>query len=157
MITFDESFNLWCSKREHGHLPWETPNNELLVAFHAGWHAHAESLKQVDMFSDKPAVAPHDTHSAITAESIYAAWPVKKARGAALKAIAKAMKVESPANLLAAVKELAACYAEWPAAEKQYLPMCSTFFNQERWADDRATWRKGADAIPSQFSKKYPQ
>jgi hypothetical protein len=27
--------------------------------------------------------------------------------------------------------------------------------NQERWADDRATWRKGAAAAPSQFTKKY--
>ena len=86
---------------------------------------------------------------------IYAAWPVKKARGAAITAIKKAMKKEKPEELLAAVKELAACYANWPATEKQYLPMCSTFMNQERWADDRATWRKGAAATPSQFTRKY--
>jgi len=57
--------------------------------------------------------------------------------------------------LLAAVQELAECYKVWPAAELQYLPMCSTFMNQERWADDRTKWRKGAAATPSQFTKKY--
>jgi hypothetical protein len=49
------------------------------------------------------------------------------------------------------VKELAECYRAWPVTELQYLPMCSTFMNQERWADDRTKWRKGAAAAPSQF------
>ncbi len=162
MTTLDAAFHRWTSKREHGHLPWETPNNELRAAFAAGWYAHAASLKQFDMFGDKPITTaserklatahPADT---ILPETIYAIWPVKKARGAAIKAIAKAMKMEQPAVLLGAVTELAECYKAWPAAEKQYLPMCSTFFNQERWADDRSTWRKGAAAAPSQFSKEY--
>ena len=114
------------------------------------------SIPSVGSTPFNPADLPHDhDHLPITAEMIYAAWPVKKARGAAITAIKKAMKKEKPEELLAAVKELAACYANWPATEKQYLPMCSTFMNQERWADDRATWRKGAAATPSQFTKKY--
>ncbi len=114
------------------------------------------SIPSVGSTPFNPADLPHDhDHLPITAEMIYAAWPVKKARGAAITAIKKAMKKEKPEELLAAVKELAACYANWPATEKQYLPMCSTFMNQERWADDRATWRKGAAAAPSQFTKKY--
>ena len=114
------------------------------------------SIPSVGSTPFNPADLPHDhDHLPITAEMIYAAWPVKKARGAAITAIKKAMKKEKPEELLAAVKELAACYANWPATEKQYLPMCSTFMNQERWADDRATWRKGAAATPSQFTRKY--
>jgi len=65
------------------------------------------------------------------------------------------MKKEKPEELLKAVQELAEAFKAWPAAEKQYLPMCSTFMNQERWADDRQTWRKGAAATPSQFTRKY--
>jgi hypothetical protein len=96
-------------------------------------------------------VPPGET--TITADDIYAAWPVKKARGAAIKAIQKAMKQEKPERLLAAVNELSDCYKQWPVAERQYLPMCSTFMNQERWADSRETWRRGAAAAPSQFSR----
>lgn len=109
----------------------------------------AQSAEQ--LFCKQPVVGSIPSVGSISAEDIYAAWPVKKARGAAILAIKKAMKKEAPEELLKAVQELAEAFKAWPAAEKQYLPMCSTFMNQERWADDRSTWRKGAAAAPSQF------
>lgn len=183
MTPLDESFRLWASKHaQDDHLPWETSREVLFQAFTAGWHSHAESLKQTDLwpgtldgspilagcrtgksFAGEAQLAEQSTRNAlvagsspasgstITAEDIYAAWPVKKARGAAIMAIKKAMNKEPAANLLAAVHELAECYKAWPVTELQYLPMCSTFMNQERWSDDRRTWRKGAAATPSQF------
>jgi hypothetical protein len=176
-VNFTEAFELSYAKHGGNNLPWEISKDAYLNIFHFGWQAHAESLKQTDMFPgswDKDNLRPVSLTGqkpdpcsvvtsvqvgcgapTITAEEIYAFWPVKKARGAAIKAIEKAMKKESPLVLLKAVQELAMCYGKWPVAERQYLPMCSTFFNQERWADDRSTWRKGADAATSQFSKTY--
>jgi hypothetical protein len=176
-MTFQESLDLSWAKHGGHDLPWEMSKEAYTVVFQQGWHAHAEALKQTDLFPgswDKDGLRPHSSTGLerrpcsaevlgsipsegypVTAEDIYALWPVKKARGAAITAIQKAMKKEKPAVLLAAVKELAECYAKWPVAERQYLPMCSTFMNQERWSDDRATWRKGADATTSQFSKTH--
>lgn len=175
-MTFQESLDLSWAKHGGHDLPWEMSKEAYTVVFQQGWHAHAEALKQTDLFPGTWAQDPVSASVAqlaeqgfckaqvvgsspiagsISAEDIYALWPVKKARGAAITAIQKAMKKEKPAVLLAAVKELAECYAKWPVAERQYLCMCSTFMNQERWSDDRATWRKGADATTSQFSKTH--
>jgi len=60
-----------------------------------------------------------------------------------LFAIKKAMKKEKPEALLEALREFVACFQQWPAEEKQYLCNASTWFNQQRWLDDRTTWRKG--------------
>jgi hypothetical protein len=175
-MKFDEAFNLSWDKHGNSGLPWELGKDQYLEIFRRGWHAHAEAIKQTDLFPgswDKDPISAGEAKSdlrricstevagatpvtgSISAEEIYAFWPEKKARGAAIKAIEKAMKKESPLVLLKAVQELAMCYGKWPVAERQYLPMCSTFMNQERWTDDRATWRKGADAATSQFSKTY--
>lgn len=141
-MTPDESFNLYLSKQDHAGLPWQTPVDEVRAIFMAGWAARDEAAKQTTLFSPEPFSVKAE--SAITAETIYAAWPVKKARGAAIPAITKALKKVDGAVLLKAVRDLAAAYAKWPAAERQYLPMCSTFMNQERWLDDPATWQRGA-------------
>lgn len=175
-MNFQESLDLSWSKHGGHDLPWEVSKEAYTVIFQQGWHAHVEALKQTDLFPGtwaldpthaaeaqlavrplckQEAVGSSPTGGSITAEDIYAFWPVKKARGAAITAIQKAMKNESPLVLLKAVQELSMCFAKWPVAERQYLPMCSTFFNQERWADDRSTWRKGADAAASQFSKTH--
>jgi hypothetical protein len=139
-------------------MPWEMKESDLDAAFMAG--VEAGRSEPAGILPPKVMeghflglAANNDPIPRITAEDIYASWPVKKARGAAIKAIQKAMKQEKPERLLAAVNELSDCYKQWPVAERQYLPMAATFFNQERWADDRSTWRKGAAAAPSQFSR----
>lgn len=135
-MTPDESFQLYLSKQDHAGLPWQTPVDEVRAIFMAGWAAALEASRQT--LIPLPMIA--DT---ITPETIYAAWPVKKARGAAIPAITKALKKVDGAVLLKAVQDLAAAFAKWPVAERQYLPMCSTFMNQERWLDDPATWQRG--------------
>jgi len=91
----------------------------------------------------------------LQANGIWALWPVKKAKGAAIPAIKKALKKCHHDDLRGAVAELCVAFTTWPVEERHYLPMCSTWMNQERWLDDRSTWVRGAAAIPSQFSKKY--
>lgn len=74
------------------------------------------------------------------AMTIYLAYPRKVARKAALKAIKKALLEEPFGSLLDAVEE----YAEArKGQDSQYTPHPSTWFNQERWADDRDDWWQG--------------
>ena len=71
------------------------------------------------------------------AMSIYMAYPRKVARKAALRAIKKALLDEPFGDLLDAVEE----YAEArKGQDSQFTPHPSTWFNQERWADDRSDW-----------------
>lgn len=143
-MTPDESFNLYLSKQDHAGLPWQTPVDEVRRHYMAGWAARDEApstLKPETIEGHLVALAA--SKPLPTAEDIYAAWPVKKARGAAIPAITKALKKVDGAVLLKAVQDLAAAFAKWPVAERQYLPMCSTFMNQERWLDDPATWQRG--------------
>ena len=69
--------------------------------------------------------------------TIFHAYPRLVARGAALRAIAKALKAVPFAELLEAVREYARARE---GQERQYTPHCSTWMNQERYADDREEW-----------------
>lgn len=143
--------------------------------FLAGWHAHAESLRQTDLFpgtlSANVAQPVEQLHcrqmvvgsipsvGSITAEDIYAAYPRKVGRADALKAIGKILAVRgtnSPGAviLLKAVQSYAAAVAQWPAADKQYVPFPATWFNRGSYYDAPEEWVRGNGAI-SQFSKKY--
>lgn len=77
------------------------------------------------------------------AETIYAAYPLKAAKGSAIKAILKALTLETYETLLDAAKEYARATATWAKDERKYIAHPSTFFNQHRWQDDRAIWWKG--------------
>ena len=150
-MTLEDSFKQWSTKHDLYDLPWQIDAKVLHDAYSAGWlaggghptldmRAGVQSLGSVNPATDSAAM-------------IWAAWPVKKAKGAAIPAIVKALKKIKPMDLLESVQAMSAAYATWPAAERQYLPMCSTWMNQERWLDDRTTWLRGAAAMPSQFSK----
>jgi len=95
------------------------------------------------------------TTSAITAEDIYAAYPRKVGKQAALKAIEKAHKSQYKTMwmLLQLTQAYAAAVAQWPAADKQYVPHPATWFNRGSYDDDPKEWQRGAAATPSQFSK----
>jgi hypothetical protein len=70
-------------------------------------------------------------------ESLYDAYPRHVGKGAALKAIAKALTKVTFDVLQEAVGAYAtACASDDP----QYLPYPATWFNEERWNDDRKEW-----------------
>lgn len=164
-MTKDEAFALWASKHnmDDGHLPWETDSKVLLAVFTAGWDAHAESLKQATMpWEGASDSAPAGVFSGISPEEIYAAYPRKVGRAAAIQAIKKAMAKVNPAKLYNAVMDYANAVKTWApttrytAAGVDTCPMPTTWFNQQRWTDDRSEWlRGGQKANPSQFSKTY--
>jgi len=75
---------------------------------------------------------------------IYDAYPRKVGRGAAIKAIAKALKRVPFDELLEAV-ELYALGRQ--GEDRKYTPHASTWFNQERWTDDRSEWVPEVDVV----------
>lgn len=73
------------------------------------------------------------------AEAVYLAYPKKVGRPAALRAIRKAVNQHG----FAFVKERTLAYARVVSGgDLTFIPNPSTFFNQERFADDPSTWRK---------------
>jgi hypothetical protein len=74
---------------------------------------------------------------------LYQAYPRKMGKGAASKAIEKALKKVSFETLKGAVEEYAAaCKAS--GLEREFIPYPATWFNQERWDDDRQEWWRSA-------------
>jgi hypothetical protein len=78
-----------------------------------------------------------------TAADIYAAYPRKQAKLAALKSIEKAMRSEDGDVLLKATQDYAAAVAMWDEGDKAFVPLPTTWFNQGRWMDDRKNWFRG--------------
>ncbi len=74
----------------------------------------------------------------ISAEEIYALYPRKVGRAAAIKAIQRALKKCDADELVKAVSEFASIVRDY---ERRFIPHPATWFNQERWADDRREWR----------------
>lgn len=72
------------------------------------------------------------------AELIYAAYPLKVGRPKAIQAILKAMSKCPPDELLAITKR----FAEVRGADMAFIAHPSTWFNQERFNDDPATWSR---------------
>lgn len=73
---------------------------------------------------------------------LYQAYPKKVGKGAAKKSIEKALKKTQFDVLLDAVTEYAkAC--ESIQVGREFIPYPATWFNQERWDDDRTEWWRG--------------
>jgi hypothetical protein len=71
-------------------------------------------------------------------EEIYQAYPRKVAKPKALKAIEAALKKTSYDELLSAVSEYA---KSRDGQDSKYTPHPATWFNAERWHDDRNEWK----------------
>ena len=209
-MNLTTAFEKFIERTGHSSLPWQTSRDEMLDIFTSGWLAHAESLKHADdlfpgTLGHLPLGGGEDYTSAnvaqlveqipckdkvvgsipsvgsITAEDIYAAYPRKVGKQAAIKAIKKVIRagkknedwmceqmgaididndrpMEGPtveAVLLERTKAYAAAVATWPAADKQFIPHPATWFNRGSYDDDPKEWVRGAAATPSQFTKKY--
>jgi DNA-binding Lrp family transcriptional regulator len=83
----------------------------------------------------------------IAPEQVYAAYPLKVARGAALKAIAKALaearKTDGgAAAILRATMDYAEATAKWAEADRKFIPHPATWFNRQSYTDDPETWKR---------------
>jgi len=120
------------------------------AAFCAGWEAGSKAFGNCAT----PAPVEGTTKTVVCAETIYNRWPIKKGRGAAIPAIMKALKKRGYLELLDDVTAYAAAIATWKPEDRQFVPMCSTWMNQERWLDDRSTWVRGT-VHKSQFGTSH--
>jgi hypothetical protein len=101
-----------------------------------GIHTHKDKDKDKDREKD--------------ALEIYEIYPLKVGRPEAIKAILNAFQKAEPAALLEATAAYAKATTLWPEDEKKYIPHASTWFNQERYADDRSNWIKSSPAQSNQ-------
>jgi hypothetical protein len=85
-------------------------------------------------------------------EIIYEAYPRKVARPSALRAIRRAL-ANCSFEFLRERTELFARTYDGPI---HYIPYPSTWFNQERYKDDPANWRRGAAAKANVDRKAQP-
>ena len=76
------------------------------------------------------------------AEAIYLAYPRHVGKGKAIPAIVKALRKVPYEELLGAVQE----FAKAPAGNAgNFTPYPATWFNGEKWNDDRSEWQRSSD------------
>ena len=105
-----------------------------------------KSEKQVSRQTEKSSVSI-PIFAGISAEQVYNAYPLKVGRGAAIKAICKALtearKTDGgAAALLRATMDYAAAVKQWPEADRKFIPHPATWFNRGSYSDDHATWAR---------------
>lgn len=126
--------------------------------FRAGWEAcrrHYDGLNQPPL-----ELLPTGDSEAVTSPAdIYEAYPRHEGRGAALKAISKALRTRSALQLMTATKAYAAAVALWPRTARytkegtDTVPHASTWFNQERYLDDPKVWVRGTPTVGIKVSQ----
>lgn len=109
-----------------------------------GIQRHKDKEKEKDKEKDNGGVGESP------AARIYAAYPRKVAKTAAMKAIVTALERTTADALLAATTAYAAAVAKWPEADRQFVPHPATWFNQGRYEDDPSTWARVPQARPGQ-------
>lgn len=90
------------------------------------------------------------------AAAIYALFPRKIGRQAALRAISKALDKASAGTLEERVRLYASYYRRWPEKEQHYSPHPATWFNDERWLDDEKEWHRPGMAPKAPPPKPAP-
>lgn len=109
-----------------------------------------------------PPKAPPPDSAALDDEKIveiYNAYPRKVGKGAAIKAIAKAVRgqpIREQRRILVATRAFAHAVAHWPERDRKYIPHPSTWFNQLRFDDDPSEWdRGGSPDYSGNYSGNY--
>ena len=103
--------------------------------------AAAKLLRKLADKLDPPKRKPSQSD----AEDIYQQYPRKAGHGLAIKAIQTALKKIDKESLESAVVAYAEAMDKWPEEDKSFIPHPATWFTQERWTDDRATWTRKAN------------
>lgn len=104
--------------------------------------------------AQSPASLPSSADKA-TVDAIYALYPRKVGRLAAVKAIGKAAMLlrerepDALAYLLERVRLYATAVAMWPESERHYCPHAATWFNQGRYDDNPKEWERAPKAAPA--------
>ena len=98
------------------------------------------------------AAPPSPSGIAYNPAGIYALYPRKEGRAAALKAIEKAIKTDGYAVVMEATEAYAKAVSMWPDGDRRFIPHPATWFNQQRYLDDRTAWVRKAPAPVGRFT-----
>lgn len=79
------------------------------------------------------------------AEKIYEAYPRKIGKAGAVTSILKALTKIDFEGLMESVQAYAAAVGDLDSENRKYVPHPATWFNQERWHDDRREWGVNKD------------
>ncbi len=126
-----------------------SPRDDTVTPSHddsPGTHIYETTITETKIMEP----APHDppegefvngkSLSSLLAEEIYGAYPRPVGKPNALRAIRRALASHSPEFLL----ERTRLYARTCNAPTEFIPHPATWFSQERFNDDPATWRRSA-------------
>jgi hypothetical protein len=114
---------------------------------------HGETSLPPSSASDLSASDPPNTHEGVQksrhddsptadqVQALYSAYPRKIARGAAMKAIERALRDTDFETLMEAVRVFANSSA---GRAGKFCPYPSTWFNRRQWEDDRQEWDRPA-------------
>lgn len=130
-----------------------TPNGALATSEESSEESKEESPEQIPAPAkpaaeggDAPPLGADSEPEAITAATIFAAYPKRTKKKPALKAIASVLKVENPARILAATKAYADAVALWPDADRRFVPAPANWFSDGCYDDDPEMWKRGGAA-----------
>lgn len=109
----------------------------------------AERVTALDSTASEPKGDP---------EAIYQAYPRHIGHSAAIKKIEYLLDSVNYSHMLERTKKFAACVAQWPEAERKYVPHPATWFNQGRYEDNPKEWelkivKDEAAAPPKDYTK----
>jgi hypothetical protein len=94
-----------------------------------------------DISSPRRKVGQRISSAPEAVEAIYALYPRKVGKPAALKAIARALGKSTPTKLREATEAFAELWEGVPASRMIFVPHPATWFSESRFDDDPATWR----------------
>lgn len=123
------------SRKENANKRWGKTESKDALAM----HVHDASICKKDALhlqSSSSRVLSKD-NTLRDCEEIYDLYPLKAGRKAAIDAIKKALTKTDKKTLVEAVTE----FAKARNGQKGFTPYPATWFNQERWMDDRESWK----------------
>jgi hypothetical protein len=127
-------------------------------AFWAGFYAGVTfAIAETEVSCDCQAGDAGSTPdgSIVTADTIYAAYPRKVGKQAAIKIIKRlTFNNISPAWLLERTLAYAKATESWSQEDKKYIPHPATWFNRGSYDDDPKEWERNS-APASQFSVSH--
>lgn len=152
---------LLCYLCTHGSIPNETEKQQRLAGgpvsvdvlskFKPKADAGVDANKQQIIF-DTPTVHLPEVSAPLPAvaeskvdpqvESLYKTYPRKVGKVAAIKAIQRALKSHSYDFLIEATAAYAQAVAQWDETKLGYVPHPATWFNGQRFNDDRVEWTR---------------
>ena len=150
MTPIEQAFEAWYALQGIAGMPTDMERSAFEAGYNAGLQA-AIAQSVVSRTNEAGGAGSTPAGGSISAEDVYAAYPRKVGKQAALKAIRKAGKAVGVERLLKAVKAYAEATSRWPTEERQYIPHPATWFTRGSYDDDPKEWERGTAHV-SQFS-----